>query len=383
MKIVHVVFRGVVIEGLLYQDNLLPKWHHKNGHDVTVITSRINPNNSNENDYINPDGVRIIRLHMRGSELKPRINARSNFEKFYETLEELRPDILFIHGLVFINLYEISRYLKTHPEVRAYVDNHTDYSNAGLERFTLRALLRKIIIRLFLASCGITSRIRKFYGVLPARVEYLVKYYGIPRKKCELLLMGADDDFVAEAAHLSVRDEIRKKYNVEPLDFLVMTGGKINSTKTQTLFLMEAIRNIKSERVKLIVFGSVAKFLQEKVNELADGVKVQYIGWVEGRSTYKLFAASDLLVFPGRHSVFWEQAAGQGIPMLCKDWEGTHHVDLGGNVKFLTQDSTQEIQVAIEELINSPEEYQRMKRIAAQGMKKFSYREIARQSIEE
>ena len=79
----------------------------------------------------------------------------------------------------------------------------------------------------------------------------------------------------------------------------------------------------------------------------------------------------------------WEEAAALGIPMLCKDIPGTHHVDLGGNVRFLNEDSTKVIQNEIENLLDQPEEYQQMKRVAVdKGKKAFSYREISRKAIE-
>ena len=163
-----------------------------------------------------------------------------------------------------------------------------------------------------------------------------------------------------------------------------MTGGKIDTAKTQTLFLMEAVRRIASPKVKLIVFGPVVPELKERFDSLIDGKTVQYVSYVEGRETCKYFASSDLVVFPGRHSVFWEQVTGLGIPMLCKKWAGTTHVDLGGNVRFLTHDSTSEIQGEIQRLVASPDEYRHMKSVAEQeGMKVFSYRRIARQSLEE
>ncbi len=136
--------------------------------------------------------------------------------------------------------------------------------------------------------------------------------------------------------------------------------------------------------MKLLVFGPVADELKERFNALVDGRKIQYVPYVEGKDTYSYFASADLLVFPGRHSVFWEQAAGQGIPMLCKEWAGTKHVDLGGNVRFLKHDSTEEIQGEIKRLLDNPEEYRFMKSVAErEGMKTFSYRNIARQSIED
>lgn len=121
--------------------------------------------------------------------------------------------------------------------------------------------------------------------------------------------------------------------------------------------LMEAVQKIDNPKVKLIVFGSVTSELKDKVVALADGKKVQYIGWVKSEDSYAYFAAADLAVFPGRHSLFWEQVAAQGIPMLCKKWDGTTHVDIGGNVKFLTKDSVKEIQSNIEELCGFSDKY--------------------------
>ena len=162
----------------------------------------------------------------------------------------------------------------------------------------------------------------------------------------------------------------------------VMTGGKIDAFKTQTLLLMKAVRNIHHPKLKLIVFGSVTAELKEQVNSLADGETVQYIGWVEAKDSYSYFAAADLVVFPGRHSVFWEQVAAQGIPMLVKSWDGTHHVDLGGNVRFLYEDSVAEIQRELEELLENPDRLAEMKRVAVEkGMKTFSYHDISQRAI--
>ena len=123
--------------------------------------------------------------------------------------------------------------------------------------------------------------------------------------------------------------------------------------------------------------------LKERVQLLADGNKIQYIGWIQAQESYQYFAAADLVVFPGRHSVFWEQVAAQGIPMLVKDWEGMHHVDLGGNVRFLKESTAEEIQLAIEDLVEHPEQYRRMKRVALEkGMHEFSYAQIAKRAIE-
>ncbi|MGN0304867.1 MAG: glycosyltransferase, partial [Lachnospiraceae bacterium] len=205
---------------------------------------------------------------------------------------------------------------------------------------------------------------------------------GISPKKTDLLVMGADDEWVKRAAAPEVKMAVRERFGIGQEDFLLVTGGKIDAFKTQTLLLMEAVRRIDCDRLKLLVFGSIEEGLKERLLALCDGKRIQYIGWAKGEQSYEYFAAADLVVFPGRHSVYWEQVTAQGIPMLCKYWEGTTHVDIGGNVEFLMEDSAEEIQNRLLKIMNNPEEFGRMKKAAeGQGKQEFSYRQISRKSI--
>ena len=194
--------------------------------------------------------------------------------------------------------------------------------------------------------------------------------------------MGADDELVEKAKSTNARSRIRQQYGIKDDDFLVMTAGKIDQWKTQTLLLMQAVQNISNDKVRLIVFGSVTQELMDQVKALADGTKVQYIGWVQSKDSYDYFEAADLVVFPGRHSVMWEQVTGQGKPMLVKDWPGTHHVDLGGNAKFLHEDSVDEIYSGIQYLVENPNDYLKMFNVAQEkGKQTFSYYDIARRAL--
>ena len=121
--------------------------------------------------------------------------------------------------------------------------------------------------------------------------------------------------------------------------------------------------------------------MQKQVKEICVDNKVIYIGWIKSDDAYNYFASADLVVFPGRHSVFWEQVAGIGTPMLCKYWNGTTHIDLGGNVEFLKEDSASEIKKKIEKLIENPEEFNQMKLIAEKGIETFSYKKIAERAL--
>ena len=384
MKIVHLCLCSFFPDYYSYQENLLPKYHKKLGYDVEVIASTQSFDEhgkvcflDNTGTYQNEYDIKVTRLPYKSSNKIWKKLRR--YIGTYDAIKNAAPDILFIHGGQFLDIDQVVKYLKDHPEVTVYVDNHADFSNSATNWIS-KNILHKIIWKR--AEHKIEPYTKKFYGVLPVRVDFLKDVYGLPAEKCELLVMGADDDLVEKAKNSGAREKIRSKYGIKDDDFLVMTGGKIDPWKTQTLLLMQAVKNINRDNLRLIVFGSVTQELSEQVKSLADGDKVQYIGWITSKDTYDYFEAADLVVFPGRHSVMWEQVTGQGKPMIVKDWPGTHHVDLGGNVIFLSKDSVEEIQEKIELVLEDLNIYNKMCDVANKsGMQHFSYKNIAGRSI--
>lgn len=380
MRILHLCLCGPVTDGWTYQDNLLSKYHRKAGHEVTLIASQWIWGDDgklaffDKTDYVNEDGVKIIRLPIKKG------TVHSKFKRYiglYDALEKNAPEVLFIHGCQFLDMPVVVKFLKKHSEVAVYLDNHADFSNSATNWLS-KNLLHKILWR----SCAqkINPYVKRCYGVLPARVDFLANVYGLPKEKIELLVMGADDESVKAAAAPEVRQRIRQQYGLNDDDFVIITGGKIDAFKTQTLLLMEAVQKIEDPKVRLVVFGSVAPELKEKVAVLADGTKVQYIGWVQAKDSYDYFAAADLVVFPGRHSVFWEQVAAQGIPLLVKRWDGTMHTNVCGNTEFLEKDSAEEIYQKLTELLK-PQRYAQLRTAAGEASGGFLYSKIAEKSI--
>lgn len=385
MKIIHICLAGLFMDGWGYQDNMIAKYHVSFGYDVTVITNQWVYDH--EGNYVRTDkteevdrwGVKIIRIPIMHD--KPYTYKLKRYIGLYDNIKKIQPDIIFLHSSQIMDVDDIIRYKKEHPEVKIYVDNHCDYSNSAtnwMSKYILHGIIWKR------SAQKLNPYVEKFYGVLPARVDFMTERYKIPRDRVELLVMGMDDDKAEAADHPEVIKQTREKLHYAEDDFVIITGGKIDHAKRQTLLLIEAVQRIHNPKLKLLVFGSVVDDMKEQLVSMCDADdRIQYIGWVQADDTYPYFAASDLAIFPGRHSVMWEQVAGQGIPMLCKYWDGTTHVDIGGNVQFLYQDSTEEIQNKIEELMDRGAEYQKMKKIAQeQGKKVFSYREIARKAIE-
>lgn len=380
MRILHLCLSASYIEGLSYQENLLSQYHKKMGYEVNIISSLKTFNQNGEytfaNEprlYVNKYGIKVKTLPYKNPQKMGRLFR--TYCGTYEALVEANPDIIFMHGVQFVDAGVVVRYMKSHPNVVMYADNHSDYSNSA-SNWISKNIQHKILWRYYAQK--LNPYVRKFYGVLPARVDFLVDLYHLPKEKVELLVMGADDELVEAAAKLGVRESIRKMYSIETDDFLVMTGGKIDQWKRQTLLLMDAVNEINDAKVNLIVFGSVTPELKDEVNKRCSD-KVKYIGWIKSEDSYAHFAAADLVCFPGRHSVFWEQVAGQAIPMLVKYWDGTTHISISGNVDFLYEDATEEIK---NKLIRCKENYKEMKDAAIAAASNFSYQHIAEKCIE-
>ncbi|MGN0347436.1 MAG: glycosyltransferase family 4 protein [Lachnospiraceae bacterium] len=422
MKIVHICLSGLYMDGWGYQDNMIAKYHVLAGHEVTVIANRFVYDEKGE--YVRTDktretdcnGVNIVRLESKDGRMQHGPAERVHYVGLYETLQQIGPDIIFLHNPQIMDTEDIARYKKENPASRLYVDSHSDYSNSG-RNFLSRHLLHGGLWRYKVQK--LVPYTEKFYGVLPARVEFLLERYHTPKDKTELLVMGMDDEKAENAATPEIITATREKLGYQKDDFVIVTGGKIDHAKRQTLLLLEAVKNInriqdyprettssnpaqnleesifvnpaqndketiqKYQRpIKLLLIGSIVDDMKEQVLSLCEDANIKYIGWLPADETYPYFAMADLVVFPGRHSVMWEQVVGQGLPMVVKYWEGTTHIDLGGNVRFLKEDSVQEIQATLEDLIGHPEKLEKMREVAKEkGAKVFSYREISRRCI--
>ena len=387
MKIVHIALLSFYTEGYSYQDNILPKYHVKLGNEVTLITSKRCYNqgkiiSTNETNYINCDGVKIIRLSSNVDSNFHKGNLASKFIRYknlYNTIFEEKPDVLFIHGCQFLDIKIIVKYLK-HNNVITYVDNHSDCFNSGKSFLSLNILHKHIWKHM---AHLIEPYTKKFYGVLPIRVKWLIDIYKLPKEKCELLELGADNDLVSKIKKENCRNSINKQYKLNNDNFLIVAGGKIDSNKYQILTLMEVFNNINDKNLKLIIFGSVSDELKEKFDDLCKNSNIIYVGWIDNNMALKLFESANLVAFPGLHSVYWEQAVALGKPLLCKKIKDTNHIDLGGNVEYIDDDSLETLNHVLKKIIYNKNTYDNMKKNAnKQEKNKFLYSEIAKKSLE-
>lgn len=383
MKIVHICLAAVYVEGFGYQENILPQLHVEMGYEVTVLTSDQTFNSKYEktirekNDYVNEFGIHVKVLPK--STRYGYYSRLGDFDGLYDALETENADIVFVHGGQFVALKDVIKYCKRHRNVRLYIDHHGDYYNMKVKTWQEKLVQHGIYAHWMRKAIPYTE---KFWGVTPWRCQYLHEVYRIPEKKIDLLVMGGDDRYIHFEEMPRLRTDIRKQLDLNENDFIVITGGKIDITKNIHL-LMEAIVKLNREDLKLIVFGQPNDEMAPVINKLAEDKHIRNIGWIDATKVYDYFLASDLAVFPGTHSVLWEQACACGIPGLFRDWEGMHHVDVNGNAGFLHEINVDEIETNILCLYENKERYQTMKKIASEkARQRFSYQAIAKRAIQ-
>jgi glycosyltransferase involved in cell wall biosynthesis len=388
-KILHLCIANFYIEGQEYQENVLPRKHKQAGNDVYIVTSQYTFNEKGEaffrgrqpEEYINKEGIKVSIIAYNKMFGFKDINANYRiYEGLYSKIDEIRPDIIFCHGPQTFSMGQIKRYMKRNKNVVLYVDSHADFRTAPVNTF------KKYILQRFIwgsRARQIAPYTKKFWGTLPDRVVYLQKIYRIDKEKTDLLIMGGDVTKKTNKEKLIIRNRIREQFGIAENVFLICTGGKIDKQKNIHL-LLGAMSNIKSKDVKLLVFGQANNEMRNIIDSYSSNDSMKMIGWIPSSECYDIFYASDLAVFPGTHSVLWENACTCELPIVVKRWQNTEHIDVGGNCKFLDEDSVDEIANVIDDIVSNKTVYQRMLEVSVRKCYDvFSYEKIARRAIED
>lgn len=382
MKIVHIAPNSPYNDYWGYQDNLLPKYQKKLGHDVTVLVSNKEHDNGQiveglAREYDLSDGQHIVRIPYKRY-LTDMLTNLHSYMPVYHKLVEFHPDFIFFHGLVSDSIFDAIRYKENvNPDCVIVQDNHADY-NIGNASDTLK----KKILRYYYRRKNKKSikYVDKVYGVTPWRKAYAEDYYQIPASKTDVLIMGADDEKLDFEHQNDYRERIRSQYGIIEEDFLIVTGGKIDRKKKIDI-LMEACCG--KTGVKLLVFGNIADDIKDKFSQLIkENENIIYIGWINSNDVYQYFFASDLVFFPGQHSVLWEQACAAKVPCVFEKWDGMDHVDIGGNSDFVSPVCVETVSSKIDE-VHYTEKYYKMREIAkSERTNVFLYSKIAKKSLE-
>lgn len=381
-KLLYIKLTNGYKEEFAYQENILPSKFKKLGYDVHLFVCRRSCDDNRkrilvpEGEYINEKGV-YVHIIPFSRYFKRISNRLDRYDCLYKRIKDVEPHIIFVHAAQFLSLRAVYKYVKENPKTRLYIDNHADCNIMPVDTIK-RKIVQRVIFRSVIQS-GMRY-VDRFYGVSPLRSEYLSEVYGVPMKKISTIPQGGDEDVIRAIDRVSVRKSLQEKYKIEE-DHLIAVSGGLMSKKKNIRELLAALKNFK--QIEVLLLGVFPETEQDVCQECLNAENVHFVGEVKGEETYRFFAAADFAIFPGAHSVMWDQAVATGIPVVLRKWKGMDYFDINGNALYLHEGTTEEITRVLACIAKDGEKLYEMKKAAlGRPMELFSYIEIAKQILE-
>lgn len=337
MVIVHIDFTGTYNEETNYQENLLPRANVLNGNDVYFVTTCYRWKNGVV-DKVPPcrvrlsDGVNLIRVpyaFFGGERFEKRFRAVS---KLRSILEEIQPNIIFLHCVQTAAVFTIVKYIKHNPNVILYADTHTDFNNSA-SGVVSRNILHGILYRHFCRKLIPYVR-RLFYITEECRI-FIESMYGFPPEKMEYLPLGG---FIqTDSQYYERRKQVRDEFNMPEDAIVCIHSGKLSAQKkTDELVLSFHKFHLKNE--KLLIAGSLDDEMARKLTRIFETDNdITYLGWVNGERLSALLCAADMYIQPGTQSATMQTAACCRCALALFPYES--HVKLLGDAAFYIKNS--------------------------------------------
>ena len=118
MRILHCCLAAVYVDNFGYQENILPRIHKFQGHEVLILASTevLKPGvgriYTTPASYNNEDGIPVKRVpYISGIPVKVAAKLRV-YNNVYQTIVAFCPDIIFMHDAQTAAVYTITKYLK-------------------------------------------------------------------------------------------------------------------------------------------------------------------------------------------------------------------------------------------------------------------------------
>ncbi len=346
MKIVHVVQH--YMPGHTYQENYLPAAMAKLGHFVTVIAGVDNPDFCKDPPHMEGDRILEKGVLVRYTKIR--------YGRFYTPVPELyallceeKPSLVFVHGFILARSPQLLRYARRNPDCVFAADTHETYLLAYNACFT--GTVRDRIRHFVYFRCVyrfwrriMENRYRCVFYVAPPRKTFALREFGFSERILKPLWMGADLETLPYEKKPALRESIRKKYEI-PADAKIMVlAGKLDGRK-RPVELAEAFRRLNGADWWLMYVGSMEADIRARVEQTAGETgRLVFTGFLSGDEVLAHIAASDLAVYPGAHSVLWEQTVCLGIPAVFYEEESGDAAHLSdGNALFVHRGDAEEI----------------------------------------
>lgn len=317
MKILHLCLANFYIDNYAYQENMLPRINHEDGHDVRILASTETFVDNAHLGYVEPSeyvteyGVPIKRL--------PYVKVGNSFSthKFrayphlYGEIASFAPDVIFCHELQFWSIWDVIRYKKDHPAVKLYADTHAAYNNSGTNWLSLHVLHRGLYRYLTKKAF---PYLEKYFYISDECRQFSHEIYDIPNEKMAFYPLGGT--LLSDEEYAAVRAKRRAELGLVENDRLYIHSGKLDALK-RTDELLRAFSAVEDPHAVLAVIGSIPEDRKSILLPLMEADKrIRYLGWRTGEELQEYLCAADLYCQPGSQSVTMQNALCRYCPVM-------------------------------------------------------------------
>ncbi|AIY06289.1 hypothetical protein Plano_2324 [Planococcus sp. PAMC 21323] len=304
-----------------YQINILPKYQVKQGHEVIILTSeKIDKHptfskfgtqvdiEEEDRKYMETYGVKIIRLPIYKV-----VSGRVIYKRgFINMIKKLKPDIILCHTNDTLSSMIITKKYKN-IKIPIVFDNHmlemaSKNPLSNLFRFYYRTFITPIL---------------KKHQLVVIRTQddnYVNKHLKIPKEQTPFLSFGSDTTLFYPS--LTNKRNMRKKYDINENDFVVIYTGKLNESKGGKILADSFIKKFNTnKKVILIAVGNangeyekeVEKLFKKSANRILRFPTQEYV------NLSAFYQMADLSVFPKQCSLSFYDAQASGLPVIAEN----------------------------------------------------------------
>lgn len=335
MRILHCCLSSFYIDNHNYQENALPRQNKVDGHEVLILasTETIMSNNKlgyvNPSKYVNEDGINVIRIPYRSYLPHTIMKKIRAYKDAFRYISDFRPDVILFHGSGAYEIAKVAKYKKSHPEVKLFVDSHTDF-NKSARGFLSKDILHRMLYKRFINKA--LPCIDKVLCVSIECYDFLREFYEIPNQKLEIYPLGGT---VFEEDEYSIkRKRIRAELQLDDTNILFVHSGKMDRAK-RTSKLLKAFKEVPSDRLKLILIGRIPKDMEAEILSFVDNdSRVDFLGWKSIEELQEYLCAADMYLQPGSQSATMQNAICCGCPVMLYPHK-SHKPYLKGNGFFV------------------------------------------------
>lgn len=319
MKIVHI--QDIFHPEAGYQENVLSKYQSMQGHNVTVIATEIEKipdsiigffgkENIKKKDarFIEETGVNLVRVPAYAY-----ISGRAIYcGTIFRLVNELAPDILFIHGNdTYVGMRYILKLGKLNYPV--IFDNHM-VDVASHNKFKqIYYLFYKIILAKILIKNDVTV-------IRTENDDFVQKRLGIPEYLSPIIQFGSD--LLLFKKDWNSRHEMRAQLGISEDTFVVIYAGKLDEYKGGIFLANSISRRLEcSKNLEFVIVGSFIGEYGNKVREIMEQSenKIHFFPTQKYIELPRFWQLADCAVFPKECSTTFFDAQACGLPVIAED----------------------------------------------------------------